>query len=223
MEGAPPLEWLRSVGYGVYEVCNRILSSRFRGRCPSCWPAYIASMPRPVAGRPLSEDMPLLDEVLSARVRLLWGSCLNAALSGIVAHRDSRAWMDFPLLPSLVLLLPASGGSSRTTLHQRDKAAVPGLVEWVPSSGTPSLRSSSSRASTNKPPASLEPSFDLDDRTASRVHTLIEEGALRRACTALTADSPVSPTPAVIDELRLLHPVPTPAHRDMIEKLRPVS
>ena len=40
------------------------------GRCPSCWSAYIASMPRPVTGRQLSEDMPSLEEVLSARVRL---------------------------------------------------------------------------------------------------------------------------------------------------------
>ena len=30
--------------------------------------------------------------------------------------------------------------------------------------------------------ALLEPSFDLDERTAARVHTLIAEGALRRAC-----------------------------------------
>ena len=85
------------------------------------------------------------------------------------------------------------------------------------------MRTSSSRASTNKPPASLESSFDLDERTAARVHTLIAEGTLRRACTALPADQTVSPTPAVIDELRLLHPRPTPAHRDMIEMLRPVS
>ena len=66
----------------------------------------------------------------------------------------------------------------------------------------------------------LEPSFDLDDYTAARVHTLIAEGALRRGCTALTADPPVAPTPDVVDELRLLHPGPAPVHRDMIEKLR---
>ena len=46
---------------------------------------------------------------------------------------------------------------------------------------------------------------------------------LRVRCTALTADPPVPPTPEVVDELRLLHPGPTPAHRDTIEKLRPVS
>ena len=69
----------------------------------------------------------------------------------------------------------------------------------------------------------LGTTFDLDERTTARVHTLISEGARRRACTALTADPPVPPTPEVVDELRLLHRGPTPAHRDTIEKLRPVS
>ena len=78
------------------------------------------------------------------------------------------------------------------------------------------------RARSHKQKEPHEPSYDLDDRTAARVHTLIAEGALRRACTALTADPLVSPTPAVIDELRLLHPNPTAAHRDAIDKLRPV-
>ena len=31
-------------------------------------------------------------------------------------------------------------------------------------------------------------SFELDDRTAARVHPLIVEGHLRRACTALTSE-----------------------------------
>ena len=95
------------------------------------------------------------------------------------------------------------------------------------SSGTPlpspSLPENFRSRSLHEPKASLEPSFDLDERTAARVHTLIAEGALHRACTALTADPLVSPTLAVIDELRLLHPGPTAAHRDMIEKLRPVG
>ena len=111
LDGQRPLEWLQSVGYGVCEVCNRIISSRHRGRCPSCWPAYIASLPRPVTGRPLSEDMPPLDQFSRPASER---TCLNAALAGIIAHRDSRAWVDFLLLPSLVLPSPARGGSSRT-------------------------------------------------------------------------------------------------------------
>ena len=94
------------------------------------------------------------------------------------------------------------------------------LELWDP---PPPPQRASARAHPHQHKASPEPSFDLDERTAARVHTLAAKGALRRACTALTADPPVSPTPAVIDEVRLLHPVRTTAHRDMIEKLRPVS
>ena len=93
LDGELPLEWLQSVGYGICEVCNRILSSRYRGRCPSCWPAFVESQPRPVSGRPLTV-------LLGARD--LWSTRLNAALAGIIAHRDTRAWIDFLILPSLV-------------------------------------------------------------------------------------------------------------------------
>ena len=68
-----------------------------------------------------------------------------------------------------------------------------------------------------------EPSFALDDRTADRVHTLIAEGALRRACTALTSDPPVSPTKTVVEELQRQHPGPTTADRDDTDKLRSVG
>ena len=59
-----------------------------------------------------------------------------------------------------------------------------------------------------------EPSSEIDDRTAARVHTLIAEGALRRACMALTADPAVPPIQDVIDELQHLHTGPTLAHSD---------
>ena len=65
-----------------------------------------------------------------------------------------------------------------------------------------------------------EPSFD---HTASRVHTLISEGSLRRACTALTYKPPVIPTSEVVDELRRLQPGPTASHLEEINKLRAVS
>ena len=116
LEGELPLDWLREVGYGVCEVCTRILSTKFRGRCPSCWPAFVSSRPRPISGRPLPDDMPPLDLVLTTRVHLrtsvprgaknAWSTCLNTALAGIIAHRDTRAWTDFLILPSLVLPHP---------------------------------------------------------------------------------------------------------------------
>ena len=68
-----------------------------------------------------------------------------------------------------------------------------------------------------------EPSFELDDRTAAMVHTLIGEGALHRACTAPTSDPPVSPTKTVVEELQRQHLGPTTAHRDGIDELRSVG
>ena len=115
------LEWLQSVGCGGCEVCNRILSSSHCGGCPSCWLAYIDSLLRPV-------NMPPLDQVLTTRICLrpsvscgardLWSICLNAALAGIIAHRDSRAWIDFFILPFLVI---PSWWLQRTALHQRNR------------------------------------------------------------------------------------------------------
>ena len=112
-----------------------------------------------------------------------WGSCLNAAFAGTVAHRDSKAWIDFLLLPSLVLPSPARGGSSRTRRSTNETRRR--CQDWLNGVRLDlwdhPQRTSFSRASTHKPQASLEPSFDLDERTAARVHTLITEGALRRA------------------------------------------
>ena len=71
LEGDLRLELLQSVGYGVCEACNMIFSSRYRSRCPSCWPAYIDSLPRPVTSRPLSDDMHPLDQRCSRLLGVL--------------------------------------------------------------------------------------------------------------------------------------------------------
>ena len=173
------LDWLREVGYGVCEVCNRILSTKFRGRCPSCWPAFVSSRPRPISGRPLPDDMPPLDLVLTTRVHLrtsvprsaknAWSTCLNTALAGIIAHRDTRAWTDFLILPSLVLPSPSSGGSSRTRRSTnetrrrcQDWLNGVGLELWDP----PWKSSSRTPASERKSPP--EASFNLDEHTSTR-------------------------------------------------------
>ena len=219
LEGDLPLDWLHNVGYGVCGVCNRILSSRFRGRCQSCWPAFVESSPRPCSGRPISDDFPPLDKVLFSRIPLrssvplgardLWSRCLNAALAGVITHRDTRAWLDLLILPSLVLPSPSRGGTKRTRrstneTRRRCQDWLNGvrLELWDPVKKTPS------RASTKETTSSPERDFDLDDRLASRVQSLISEGALRRACTALTCEPPVAPSPEVLSELSSLHPGP---------------
>ena len=194
------------------------------GQVPVVLARVLASWPRPVIGRPLSEDMPPLDQVLSAPrgARDLWSMCLNAALAGIIAHRDSTAWMDFPLLPSLVLPSPARGGSSRTGRSTKEtRRRSQDLLNGHCLDPSPRGLLLALPRTSLKHPWSL--SLTLTNAPRPGFTPLIAEVALRRACTALTADPPVSPTPAVIAELRLLHPGPTAVHRDVIEKLRPVS
>ena len=45
--GDVPKDWLRSQGFGTCEVCQRILSLGFNGRCPSCFHAMTSSRGRP--------------------------------------------------------------------------------------------------------------------------------------------------------------------------------
>ena len=65
--------------------------------------------------------------------------------------------------------------------------------------------------------------FRLPSHVSNRVATLIQDGALRRACTALTQEPPVQPTPSVIDELRGLHPVPRPQDSALLSCLRTIG
>ena len=52
---------------------------------------------------------------------------------------------------------------------------------------------------------------------------IISEGAVRRACTALTCEPPVVPSPEVVEELRSLHPGPAAAHQGAMDELRDVG
>ena len=227
LEGDLPLDWLQEVGYGVCEVCNRILSLKYRGRCPSCWPAFVSSQPRPTSGRPLPDDMPPLDLVLTTRIQLrisvpqgardAWCTCLNTALAGVIAHRDSRAWSDLLMLPSLVLPSPSRGGSSRTRrstneTRRRCQDWLNGvrLELWDPP------RKLSTRIQTQDRKPHPEASFDLDDHTSTRVHSLIAEGALRRACATLTAEPPVPPPHRLLMNSASCTPAPrTPTGRNL--------
>ena len=64
--------------------------------------------------------------------------------------------------------------------------------------------------------ATQESSFELDDCTAARV-----EFALRRTCTALTSEPPV--TQEAVEELRRLDPGPSAGERDAVNELRVVG
>ena len=171
-----------------------------------------------------------LDQVLVARISLRssvplgardpWRRCRNAAFAGVIAHRDTRAWLDLLILPSLVRPSPSRGGTSRTrrsTNETRRRRQDWLNVLWNPPKRTPG------RVPPKGQTSSPEQSIELDDRTASRVQTLISEGALRRACTALTCEPPMVPSPEVVEELSSRHPGPAEAHQEASDQLGDVG
>ena len=83
-------------------------------------------------------------------------------------------------------------------------AAWTGLVAFVPICGL-HCRSGRARSAAHQPKD--DDSDVLPTSVVNRVTTLIQEGALRRACAALLQDPPVQPTEEVVASLRLLHPV----------------
>ena len=196
--------------YSACEVCNWILSTRFRGRCPFCWPAFNATT--------TSEDMPPLDQILGTWIRLrssvpcqprdLWSRRLNAALMGFIAHSDIWAWVDILSLPSLVIPFPMRACTSRT--RRSTKEIRRRCQDWLERSPPGTLGPAPTCRKLGFLPEAEQESC-LDDRTAAAVHTLIKEGPVRRGCAALTSEPHVGLTQEVVEERRRLHPGPSAA------------
>ena len=117
--------------------------------------------------------MPPLDQILGTRlrssVRDLWSGCLNAHLAGVIAHSDTRAWVDFLSLPSVVIPSPAHDGTNRTRRstnetrrHCQDWPKGVRLKLWDPP------QRASNRDPSKGPSLPHETAFELDDRTAAR-------------------------------------------------------
>ena len=208
LEGDLPLYWLDGVRCGVREVCSRILSTRFRGRCPSCWPAFVASQPQPTSGRPLSENVPPLRQIFGTQIR---PRSLKVSQPG--PRRGHRPQGH----PSLVLPCTKRGGTSRTgrSTNETRRRCRDCLELWDPSSPPTSYNTGLLQG----PSFPRESIHELDDRTAARVHTLIKEEPLRQACTALTSERPVVLTQEDVEELRRLHPGPSAADQNAVDEL----
>ena len=119
--GDIPMDWLRGLGFSTCEVCQRVLSLRFNGRCPSCFRPFSSQHGGGSdTTRPLAEGAPGVWDVFTSdrRVRSsvpkgakdAWSRCLIAALADVVAHRDVKSWTDLLTLPALVLSAPSRGG-----------------------------------------------------------------------------------------------------------------
>ena len=121
-------EWLRGQGFGTCEVCHRILSLRYNGRCSSCFHTLVSVRDRTSSvSRPLAEGAPSIWDVFVSGTRVrssvpdsardAWSRCFIIALADVVAHRDIRAWTDLLTLPALVLVAPSRGWASPRYAH----------------------------------------------------------------------------------------------------------
>ena len=225
--GEVPPDWLQSQGFGTCEVCQRILSLRYNGLCPSCFHALAPSHDRPgTDSRPSAEGAPTIWDVFTggprvrssvpAGARDAWSRCLVIALSDIVAHRDTRFWTDlwFSLLPPGAVAVTPSG---LTTIQ--------GVGAWIGSTASGATCGRQSAASV----ASLvRPRRGHGGRCPPRIRRLPgchpDPGRrLRRACAALLQDPPVSASGEVVYSLRALHPSPRADERVNLGLTRRVS
>ena len=233
LAGDISMDWLRGHGFGTCEVCQRVLSLRFNGRCPSCFRAF-SSCHDGASGssRPLAEGAPGVWEVFTSdrRVRTsvpkgardAWSRCLISALADVVAHRDVKSWTDLLTLPALVLPAPSRGGRRHVLRHE--SAVRRRCLDWL--SGIRAdlwAPSSAHKGKGRSPPSPAEDDGVLPPSIVAQVSTLIQEGALRRACAALLQDPQVRPTEEVVASLRLLHPAPPDEDLVEMDALRRVS
>ena len=214
-------DWLRSHGFGTCEVCRRILSLRFNGRCPSCFHSLTASRCRPSSAfRPFVEGASSIWDVFTSGTRVrssvpaaardAWSRCLIVALADVVAHRDARSWTDLLTLPALVLTAPSRGGRRHTLRLDHDKWRR--CLDWV--NGIRAELWTPHHGKRGKDFNTVDDADALPDAVVSRVATLLQEGALRRACAA---------SDDVVAALRDFHPAPEASDRAGMQPLRRVS
>ena len=133
-------------------------------------------------------------------------------MADVVAHRDVKSWTGLLTLPALVLPAPSRGGRKHVLRQEGETRRR--CLDWL--SGIradlwdpPSVRSSQGR----DPPAEDDDRGVLSASVIARVTTLIQEGALRRACAALLQD-PLS-VPRMMSSLLSASFTPVPPSKIM--------
>ena len=196
-------EWLRSQGFGTCEVCHRILSLRYNGRCPSCFHTLVSARDRPPStSRSLAEGAPSIWDVFVSGTRVR-SSVPDSA----------RA---------LVLVAPSRGG--RRHVLRTDNDTRRRCLDWINGIRADLWTPPYSRRGRPRKDVDTTAAEDvLPDAVVSRVSSLLKDGALRRACAALLQEPPVSPSADVVAALRVLHPAPEVADGADMLSLRPVA
>ena len=148
--------------------CQRILSLRFNGRCPSCFHAMTSFARFPFLGLRGTSGSRVRSSV-PAVARDAWSRCLIVALADIVTHGDVRCWIDLLTLLALVLAAP-----SRST-------PLPGVLAWI------STESRAMRGSAGDTPRAV--SLGIAQRTSCSLHRENARAILRRSPEAVNGSS----------------------------------
>ena len=134
----------------------------------------------------------------------------------------SRHGTDLLTLPTLVLSAPSRGGRKHVLRQEGETRRR--CLDWLSGIRADLWAPLSVRATTDRDPPAKDGDHDvLPASVIARVTTLIQEGALRRACAALLQDPPVRPTDDVVASLRLLHPGSSVEDRLEMGSLRGVA
>ena len=139
------------------------------------------------------------------------------------------AAMSLPSRTSSRTVIPALGLTSspcRRWFSLSGLTTIPGVGAWIGSTAsgaTCGRQSAASVASLVRAPTRTWREMPSPNPASPRVATLIQEGALRRACAALLQDALVSPSGEVVSSLRALHPSPRADERANLGHFRRVS
>ena len=186
--GDIPPGWLRGQGFSTCEVCQRVLSLRSNGRCPSCFHTLtFCSRPTPPASHPLAEGLPAFGRVYSGKLvrssvptgaRDSWSRCLIISLAVIIAHRDVWSWTDLLTLLAPVLAAPSRSGRRRRCL---DWISAIRADLWAPVSGKSGKQHSHPGLLHPGPPTEDRVNMNSLRRIAARAAPTAEVDQVRKA------------------------------------------
>ena len=120
--GAVPQAFLDAYNLCSCTICGKVITKRFNGKCPKCAPRHREALGARSSEGSAAAGLPSLDEVCTARVRLLkyvprgaralWGQALAQTTAAAVWHNSAQAWTEFAMLPKCVLFAPPRQGKA---------------------------------------------------------------------------------------------------------------
>ena len=212
--GEVPQEWLDRHRRTRCRVCSLSVAAG-RGVHPTCRPQERAQAARREDDAEGAPALPSADAVFSQRARTLkhvprasrtlWAQALTRSLAAIVVYNTEDAWLEFAMLPKVLLLPPPRGG------RKNAKAAAAftndRITRWLEGDRVGLWQDVSDSA-----PTKQNGGPSTEQQRMQRAVALAAEGFDRKACAALLSRGVCEETDENVQRLRALHPeAPLPA------------